>query len=193
MSLVNQRKPKPNWFVLYRHNNTNYWEAIAEGQMEGFLEKLMKQGVNLAIVMISQGLMVYWAFPSFHNDLKMVRLSTLYEEIEGSNKKSNYTPVDVPTKSREISYYGYISPDGRYFQCNYGDHSTLARQIVGELENIKNPTKYLEDKNWAVIYKDPINNKPYSIFLSYNHKLTNEQVKVINSLPIKLEKINEYL
>jgi hypothetical protein len=185
---------RPYWLINYRHNNTNYWDTIGEDQMEGYLDQLLKKGVNPATIFISMLFQHNWLFPSRHNGLRMINPTTFYEELEGIGNKATYTPVDVPAKKEKKvkSYYGFISPDGRHFHCEYGDHSALAREIVGHLEEIKDAQKYLEKQNWVVIYNDPIKHKT-SMYLPYNQKVTDAQLKTIEKLPITIDNLSEYL
>ena len=100
--------------------------------------------------------------------------------------------MDVPTKKKVESYYGFISPDGRHFRCEYGNHSELAREIVGKMEKIDDAQKYLEKQNWVVIYNDSVNHKT-AMYLPYNQKVTDAQLKTIESLPITISNLSEYL
>ena len=183
---------RPYWLINYRHNNTNYWDVIGENQMEGYLEQLLSKGVNPTTMFISMLHQHNWLFSSRHNGLRYINPSTFYEELEGVNKKTTYTPVDVPTKKKIESYYGFISPDGRHFHCEYGDHSALAREIVGHLEEIKDAQKYLEEQNWVVIYNDPIKHKT-SMYLPYKQKVTDAQLKTIENLPVTIDNLKEFL
>lgn len=185
---------RPYWLINYRHNDTNYWDVIGENQMEGYLEQLLSKGVNPTTMFISMLHQHNWLFSSRHNGLRYINPSTFYEELEGIGNKATYTPVDVPVKKeKEVkSYYGFISPDGRYFRCEYGDHSALAREIVGHLEEIKDAQKYLEKQNWVVIYNDPIKHKT-SMYLPYKQKLTDAQLKTIENLPVAIDNLKEFL
>ena len=183
---------RPYWLINYRHNNTNYWDTIGENQMEGYLDKLLSKGVNPTTIFISMLHQHSWLFSSRHNGLRYINPSTFYEELEGTDKKATYTPVDVPIKKEVKSYYGFISPDGRHFRCEYGNHSELAREIVGKMEKIDDAQKHLEKQNWFVIYNDPVNHKT-SMYLPYNQKVTDAQLKTIENLPITISNLNEFL
>lgn len=78
-----------------------------------------------------------------------------------------------PTKKQDVRPYWLINyrhnntnywdtigedQDGRHFHCDYGNHSELAREIVGKIEDIKDAQKYLEQQNWVVIYKERYKN-----------------------------------
>ena len=60
------------------------------------------------------------------------------------------------------------------------------------MEKIDDAQKHLEKQNWFVIYNDPVNHKT-SMYLPYNQKVTDAQLKTIENLPITISNLNEFL
>ena len=179
-------KEKPRWLIMWRHNGVNYWEAVPDNKMDAFIEKLLLvDRVNPATIFMGMGMMMNWMFPSYHKELRSVWIKDIYEEINGTSNPSDYKGPDVEERAKEKkikSKYGFISPDGRYFQCDYEGHYTLAKEIVGSLEKVNNPQKHLEELGWLVIYRDPTHIGTYSVSMKYGKKITDEQLKTLQGI-----------
>ena len=72
-----------------------------------------------------------------------------------------------------------MSPDGRYFHCEYGGHAELARKIVGSIQIVDNAQDHLETLGWLAIYKDPLQNRKYAVGMGIDKILTDEQAKTL--------------
>lgn len=192
-------KEKPRWLILWRHNGVNYWEAVPDNKMDAFIEKLLLvDQVNPATIFMGMGMMMNWMFPSYHKELRSVWIKDIYEEINGTSNPSDYKGPDVEERPKEKkikSKYGFVSPDGRYFQCEYEGHYTLAKEIVGSLEKVNNPQKHLEALGWLVIYRDPTHIGTYSVSMKYGKKITDEQLKTLQGigLPDNINGLKEIL
>lgn len=176
-------KERPRYLVLWRHNGENYWEAVSQRQFKPLLEKLIAEDkVNPASIIISGGAMVNWLFPEYHKNCRTLWLDKLYDEINGTSKPSDYNGPNISPKTAPAetnTLYGWVSPDGRYFHCEYGGHAELARKIVGSIQKVDNAQNHLEQHGWLAIYKDPLTNRNYSVGMGVDKILTDEQAKTL--------------
>ena len=177
----------PRYIVLWRQNKQNYWEAVSDDRFANFIGKLVANGTNPASIIVSTGAMCNWLFPEYHKKKRTVWMRDIYDEINGTSNPSDYSGPDVPTEKKEKieSLYGFISPDGRYFQCAYGGHSELARRIVGEVQPCKDAQQFLENRGWLVIYHDPFGRGKYAAGTGYGKKITDEQLKTFERIGLQ--------
>lgn len=188
---------RPRYFVVWRHNGENHWEAVSDKKFANLVNKILQQGVNPASIFISAGAMCNWLFPEYHKGCRNLWINKLYDEINGTSKPSDYSGPDVPaeTKVKNESLYGFISPDGRHFQCCYGGHSELARKIVGEFHKVSDAQRFLEDHGWLAIYHDPFNTGKYAAGMGFGKRITDEQIKTMQriGLPTNMRGMKEIL
>lgn len=174
------------WTILWQEpDGSRKWEVVKDKQVEGFLEKLLTDGVHPATVMYAYNpILFHWVWKKFHNGLSDVTFRTVDKEIYGTEPiENNHKPVEVPEKKREPeTKFGWLSPDGRYFKCEYGGHSHLADKIVGDLEYVGNPERHLEDRGWAKILSGGSTRKRYAIGMGLGKKLTDIQLKRLQEL-----------
>lgn len=172
----------PYVFLWEDKNGERHWEAVADGQTSGLLERLINSGVNPATVMCGYSpIMFHWVFKSYHNGLSDVYFSKVNEEIYGTEPvKNKRKPIDIPVEKKpEPMKYGWLAPDGRFFNCEYGGHSNLASKIVGDIQYIANPERHLEELGWAKILSGSINRSRYTVGMDYGKKLTDAQLKTL--------------
>lgn len=176
----------PYVFLWEDKNGERHWEAVAEGQSSGLLERLINSGVNPATVMCGYSpIMFHWVFKSYHNGLSDVYFSNVNEEIYGTKPvKTKRKPIDIPVEKKpEPMKYGWLAPDGRFFNCNYGGHSNLADKIVGDIQYVSNPERHLEELGWAKILSGGgYTGKQYAIGMDLDKKLTDEQLKTLTRM-----------
>lgn len=167
------------FWIMWRHNGENHWEACTKAEAMPLVRKLLlEEGVNPASIFFTTD--CHWMCPEHHGKKKNVWPLDFLKEIDGGDVAQKYTGPNVYPEPKPVeTKYGFISPDGRYFQCTYGGHSELARQIVGQMQKIDDPTRYLEDFGWLSIYKDPIRNNKYAVGMGINGKITDAQVTAI--------------
>jgi len=178
---------RTDWVFLWEGpDGERCWEALSEKQVDSFLEKLVESGVNPASIMVSYfPIFFHWVWKKFHNGLSDVNFCRINEEISGTEQpaKSNHKPVDVPVRSIERKKrLGWISPDGRFFGCEFGGHTELARQIVGSLQEVADPEKHLEELGWAKIYSGV--ELGCSVGMGERQKLTNDQLKKLEEMTL---------
>lgn len=182
-----KNKERPSLFVGWVHKGRKSFEIIPESQYGALLEKLLlEKKVHPGAVFISKMSICHWIDPNYHKGCKGVSVYSFWDEINNLNSPDAY--YKEPKLKKEVkppeTKYGYISPDGRYFQCEYFGHSALERKIVGELEKVDNPQQYLYDKGWLCIYHDPFGHGQYAIAMGYKKHMTDEQLKRLDTLKI---------
>lgn len=174
-----------NWVIMWEDpDGIRKWEALEESQLEDFLIYLVcGEHVNSATIMVScNPIFFHWFDKNCHDGLSDVHFAHINEEIYGVEPcEHNHKPVDIPiSKPKEKPKYGWLSPDGRFFNCDYGGHSNLADKIVGEIQHVFNPERHLEDLGWAKIMHGIASaGKQYSIGMGLDKKLTDEQLKTL--------------
>ena len=180
-------KERPSLFVGWVHKGRKSFEVIPESQYGSLLEKLLlEKGVHAGAIFISKMTLCHWIDDRYHKGNKHVSVYTFWDEINNINSPETYykEPKLKKEPKPSDSKYGYISPDGRYFHCEYFGHSTLEREIVGKLEKIDNPQEYLYDKGWLCIYHDPFGTGQYAIAMGHRKHMTNEQLRMLDVLKI---------
>ena len=164
-------------------NGERRWEAVTEAQYTGFLEQILSRGVHPATVMVAYApILFHWVWKKFHKGLSDVYFQKINEEIYGTEpvEESKHKPVDVPVeKKKPETKFGWIAPDGRYFRCDYGGHSSLARKIVGEIQYIADPEQHLEGMGWAKVFSGTGTGKRYTVGMGAKKKLTDAQLKTL--------------
>ncbi len=176
---ANRRIPDPSFLVIWSHDGENHWDIVRKSKYLGLLEILLNRGVDPADIQFVHTVHLNPSFPSAGKKL-----------MAETDQKIEHTHPVTPEPN-----YGYIAPDGRFLRCAYGQHSELARKIVGCMEDIKDAQRYLEDCGWAVILKDPFSKKKYSLGMGAGKKLTDRQIETIERLEIgkDLNNFSKYL
>lgn len=81
----------------------------------------------------------------------------------------------------EETKYGFVSPDRRYFHCDYQGHGALADNICFGMVDTNNSELYLQNHGWCKIYK-PLGNRKYNIFLGEKSRMTDAQAKTLTKM-----------
>lgn len=182
-----KQKERPSIFVGWVHKGRKSFEVIPESQYRSLLEKLLiEKNVHPGAIFISKMTLCHWIDGKYHKGDKHVSVYSFWDEINNLDSPDAY--YKEPNLKKELkppsSKYGYISPDGRYFHCEYFGHASLERKIVGKLEDVNNPQEYLYSKGWLCIYHDPFNNGQYAIAMGHRKHMTNEQLHMLDVLKI---------
>lgn len=175
-------------FLWQTRDGERKWEAVKENQINGFLEKLLTDGVPRATIMVAYSpILFHWVCKEYHNGLSDVFFQHINEEICGTEPVvNNHKPVDVPVdKPKPVTKFGWLAPDGRFFKCDYGGHSNLADKIVGEVQKITNPERHLEELGWAKVLSGGSFGKRYAIGMDYDKKLTDQQLKTLEAMGLE--------
>lgn len=138
-----------------------------------------------AVALIMSG--IIWLDTDFHSKAR----GDIYDFFNEYNLKQpnialNETIKQIAAEAKEEkafktnSKYGFISPDGKYFHCDYQGHSSLAYDICfGQFET-NNPEKYLEEHGWCKIY-NAMDHK-YAVYVGGKYVLTKEQMDRLTEL-----------
>lgn len=164
------------------------WEAVKKGQTAGFMEKLLTEyGVHPATVMVAYApILFHWVWKEYHKGLSDVNFHNINEEIYGTEPAeiSKHKPVDVPVREKPVVKFGWLAPDGRFFNCQYGGHSNLADKVVGDIQYIANPERHLEELGWAKVLSGGGTGKQYAIGMGIEKKLTDAQLKTLQRMEL---------
>lgn len=184
---MKETNERPSIFVGWVHKGKKEFEVIPESKYESLLKHLFfEKGVHPGAVFISKMTICNWISPKFHKGCKSVNIYKFYEQLaEINDPVCEYKEPNLKSiPKKESPNYGYVSPDGRYFHCDYWGHASLEREIVGEVEKIDNPQQYLYNKGWLCIYHDPFNKGTYAIAMGRKQHMTNEQLHMLDVLKI---------
>jgi hypothetical protein len=166
-------------FLWEEPDGKRCWEAVKEEQYTGFLVQLLNRGVHPATVMVAYAPILFrWVWKKFHKGLSDVYFQKINEEIYGTEPapENAHKPVDVPVEQKPETKFGWIAPDGRFFGCGYGGHTSEARRIVGEIRDIRDPERHLENLGWAKVFKGLEARERYSVGMGEGKKLTDAQL-----------------
>lgn len=53
-----------------------------------------------------------------------------------------------PPAAGDVAKHGWLSPDGIFYPCRYGEHDSAAKQIAASKYNTLESTQYLETQKW---------------------------------------------
>jgi len=175
--------------ICYEENGIRRWDMIKKNDRNGYLLDLMQRPeINLhsIFIMPTNFLSGIWLSPQSHKSNRV----DFWNFFEDYGKK--YVAPEISERSKQIektvikpeTKYGWISPDGRYFHCEFQGHSALACNICFGIVDTNNPEKYLEEHGWCKIY-NPIDGNGYAIYVK--KKLTDEQLQRL--IKMELDKI----
>lgn len=173
------------WLLLWEGaDGKRCWEAVKDDQMNGFLQKIIREGALPATVMVAYAPMLFhWVWKKFHKGLSNVDFNRINEEIYGTEPVGEHKPVDVPVEKKKPEMkFGWIAPDGRFFGCDYGGHTSLAREIVGEIQRISDPEQHLEGLGWAKVFSGTGTGKRYTVGMGVEKKLTDDQLRTLQKM-----------
>ncbi len=84
------------------------------------------------------------------------------------------------------SKYGFISPNGKYYRCEFEGHHDLAYDICTyryDIDINKDPERYLEEHNWCKIFRPFEYDQRYAVYV--NDKLIKEQYEALQELGLE--------
>lgn len=181
-----------NNMICYEENSIKKWKMVNKDDTNSFLLELM-QNKNIdpksIFIIPTSFISGIWLFPKFHKSNR-VDFWNFFEDYDYDYKKSKLSDKskrilkEVSDKNAD-NKYGFISPEGRYYHCEYQGHYNLADEICFGMVDTTNAEDYLTRHNWIKIYK-PLNYGTYDIF-TYG-KINDAQMKTL----IKLELDNTH-
>lgn len=91
------------------------------------------------------------------------------------------------TETKETKcWFGWVSPDGQVFPCDYHGHWDLAKKIAEtyHLGNVTNPESFLERHGWVKVTRNPFGplSKIHSAILASRMYITRTQARVLAEL-----------
>lgn len=164
--------------ICYEENGIRRWDMIKKNDRNGFLLDLMQRPeINLhsIFIMPTNFLSGIWLSPQSHKSNRV----DFWNFFEDYGKK--YVAPEISERSKQIektvikpeTKYGWISPDGRYFQCEFQGHVALADNICFGIVDTNNSERYLEEHGWCKIYR-PVTQGEYAVYVE--DKLTDKQL-----------------
>lgn len=187
-------KRRPKSLYCYKENDIQKWiMSDRDNDKEIIMNILMNEDVDKSSIFSipADGLMfgVIWVWQKAHPNASR-SIWNFFEEynnpqmeiphFEEASKLAN--KMNEEEKEKRNSKYGFISPDGRYFHCDYQGHISLAHDICfGQFET-DNPEKYLEEHGWCKIYNPVDRDNRYAVYVGGNYVLTDAQMKKLMEL-----------
>lgn len=191
-----------NNFIFWRETNKNCWEYVTKNDTNGFLYNLMlNENIdNSKIFIVPSGSILagIWLDTQSHKSNRV----DFFHFLEDYNE--NYVKPTIPESFEKVEQelkekhgddtkYGFVSPDGRYFHCNYQGHTSLADNICFGMIETNNAEQYLEEHGWIKIYKSMFSDT-YAVYTGCNHIITKEQFETLSNMGLEnAEGISEML
>lgn len=158
--------------IFWEENNIKKWEIIKKQQKNEFIIKLFQNpNVNKNKIFMA-------SYNKFIHKIATCKQISSKEIIPVYEKHQTYHP---PFDKNKNTKYGWISPDGRYFHCEYQGHVEMAEKICFGLIETNNPEHYLTEHGWCKIYKSFLEEK-YQIYIGGKHVITDQQMKTLISM-----------
>ena len=185
---MSNKRRRPSFIVAWRtKNGRNQWEAVTRDEFGPFVYYLeTEKNIPKASIHFHQLTIAHWIHPELHKDCRQVWVGDICEEIFG-DKDGIYVPppVEPIKKEKDTSpNYGYVSPEGEYYKCAYGGHSSLEDELVGKMNKYENAQRVLFDRGWLCIYHDPFAHGSYAIAMGHRKEMNNRQLKCLERLGI---------
>ena len=176
-----------NELICWVENGIQKWAMIKKSDFTSFgMELLTNKNVDKHTIFIIPESSIFsglWLVPETHKSNRVdffhfhEDIGIKYEKPKVSEKAKELTEK-YEEKYQTDTKYGWISPEGKYFHCDYQGHSSLADRICFGMVDTDNPERYLEEHGWCKIYKSLFSNK-YSVYVGGNYCLTDAQMKVL--------------
>lgn len=174
-----------NNLICWQENDIKKWNMIKNADTNTFLLELMKnKNVDKHTIFIIpttggfvQGI---WLFPDTHKS-KRVDFYNFYDDfgiIYEKPKADEETKKIIEKVDKKKTKYGWISPQGKYFHCDYQGHTNLADRICFGMVETTNAERYLEENGWCKIYKS-LFKEQYSVYIGGKHVITDDQIKTL--------------
>lgn len=174
-----------NNLICWRENNVKKWDMIKDSDTNTILLKLMKNrnvdNNTIFIVPTNGFIQGIWLFPDTHKS-KRVDFYNFYDDFgivyEKPKADEESKMIIESINENKNTKYGWISPAGKYFHCDYQGHSDLADKICFGMIDTLNAERYLEESGWCKIYK-PLFKGSYSVYVGGKHTITANQMKTL--------------
>lgn len=194
--MTNSKKIRPHNLVCYKEGRTQKWIMTSDDNDGKIVLELMKNpkidNSTIFIIPVS-GLMfggirldgLNWIklnffnfFEEFGKKQPKIQVSDEIKEIVAKSEAERRENLD--------SKYGFISPNGKYYRCEFEGHHNLAYDICTyryDIDVNKDPERYLEEHGWCKIFRPFEHNQRYAVYV--NDKLTKEQYEALQKLGLE--------
>lgn len=179
--------------VCYREGQTQKWVMTKGSNESAILYDLLKnQNVDKHSIFVIPVVSIMcggiWLCSETHKDSRF-HFNDFFNEYEQKTIHTS-TAANEYAKRREEekesnSKYGWISPDGRFYRCEFEGHANLADKICFGMADTINPELYLEEHGWCKIYNPIIGDNKYAVYLGKDYVLTKEQFNTIKRLGLE--------
>lgn len=178
-----------NHLICWEENGKKKWEIVRKKDSNDFLLELIQnpnvtqRTIFIIPLIMAEGI---WLFPKFHKSNRVdfyhffEDYGTPYTRPEVSEQTAQIVN-EIEEKRGPKTKYGFVSPDGRYFHCDYQGHGALADNICFGIVDTNSSERYLQDHGWCKIYK-PLGVRQYNIFLGENCRMTDAQAKTLTKM-----------
>ena len=179
--------------VCWEMNGLKMWEMIKKDDFDAFMLDLF-QNPNVdnhtIFFMPTSAIMgAIWGWGKSHKSNR-VNFSKFFEDygtpyVKPVPKEDNNKILrEIHEKTSDTTKYGWVSPDGCYYHCNYQGHISLANRICFGMTSSGNSELYLEDNGWCKISKSMFDNE-YRVYMGGNHILTDKQFKTLKDMGLE--------
>ena len=178
-----------NHLICWEENGTKKWEMVRKKDSNDFLLELMQnpdvaqRTIFIIPILMTEGI---WLFPKFHKSNR-VDFYHFFEDYGAPytrpevSRQTTQIVNEIEAKRGPETKYGFVSPDGRYFHCDYQGHGALADNICFGMVDTNSSERYLQDHGWCKIYK-PLGVRQYNIFLGEKCRMTDAQAKTLTKM-----------
>ena len=142
-----------NHLICWEENGKKKWEMVRKKDSNDFLLELMQnpdvaqRTIFIIPIIMTEGI---WLFPKFHKSNRVdfyhffEDYGTPYTRPEVSERTAQIVN-EIKAKRGPETKYGFVSPDGRYFHCDYQGHGALADNICFGMVDTNSSERYLQD------------------------------------------------
>ncbi|MGF7009753.1 hypothetical protein M2146_000264 [Lachnospiraceae bacterium PF1-22] len=173
------------YLICWKESRTKKWEAVKKEDENAFLMNLMRNPKidwhTIFIIPTNGFVCGIWLSSKTHKSSR-VNWFDFFDDFGMKYKKPEVSEevkrlIQEENEKRK-GKYGWISPDGRYFHCEYQGHSSLAYDICYGMTDTDNSERYLEEHGWCKIYKN-LGKQKYSVYVGGSHVITKAQMATL--------------
>ena len=189
-------KNRPHSLVCYKEGRTQKWIITSEENDEEILTELMlnpKVDNSTIFIIPVYGIMLGGIWLYGHENRRF-DFNKFFEEfgkkqtrIQISEKtKKIVTESNAERREKIDSKYGFISPNGKYYRCEFEEHHNLAYDICTyryDIDTNKDAERYLEEHGWCKIFRPFEHDQRYAVYVS--DKLTKGQYETLQKLGLE--------
>ena len=183
--------------ICYKEGRTQKWIMTEDSNNDEIIMNLLmnKKVDNHSIFIIpTYGMMLggIWLWKQTHGNGRL-DFANFFEEYNTKQPelKQNDEATRIAKEAKEDreekqnSKYGFISPEGTYYGCEFEGHHDLAYRICFGQYETNNPERYLEEHGWCKIFR-PFSHDDgrYNVYIGDKHVLTDAQFKTLQKMDL---------